>query len=62
MYWDVTNPLPDIAGLHYVIGRLLELPPSLLDDATRAEWTKLQAILPAIPTGTKAWQTGAAAL
>jgi hypothetical protein len=53
MYWDVTNPLPDIAGLHYVIGRLLELPPSLLDDATRAEWTKLQAILPAIPTGTK---------
>jgi hypothetical protein len=54
MYWDVANPLPDIAGLHYVIGRLLQLPPSLLDDATRAEWTKLLAILPEIPTGTKA--------
>ncbi len=53
MFWDVTNPLPDIAGLHYVIGRLLELPPALLDDATRAEWTKLQSILPEIPTGVK---------
>lgn len=53
MFWDVTNPLPDIAGLHYVIGRLLELPSALLDDATRAEWTKLQSILPDIPTGMK---------
>jgi hypothetical protein len=53
MYWDVTNPLPDIAGLHYDIGRLLQLPPSILDDATRTEWTRLQAILPSIPEGMK---------
>lgn len=52
-FWDVSNPLPDIAGLHYVIGRLLELPPSLLDEPTRAAWKKLQSILPDIPTGVK---------
>lgn len=53
MYWDVTNPSPDIAGLRYVIGRLLELPPTLLDVSTRSEWGKLQAILPPIPIGSK---------
>ena len=53
MFWDVANPLPDIAGLHYVIGRLLELPAAVLDEATRAEWVKLQSILPPVPTGVK---------
>lgn len=53
MYWDVANPLPDIAGLHYDLGRLLQLPPAVVDDTTRAEWTKLQAILPDVPMGMK---------
>ena len=53
MYWGVTNPLTDIAGLHYVIGRLLELPNTVLDAPTRAEWTQLQSILPEIPNGVK---------
>ncbi len=53
MFWDVTNPLPDIAGLHYVLGRLLELPPALVDGATRNEWKKLQSILPPVPIGEK---------
>ena len=53
MFWDVTNPSPDIVGLRYVISRLLELPSPLLDAGTRGEWEKLQAILPPIPVGTK---------
>jgi alpha-L-fucosidase 2 len=53
MYWDVRNPLPDIAGLHYVLGRLLELPDDLIDAKTRSGWQNLQKILPEIPVGTK---------
>jgi hypothetical protein len=57
MYWDVSNPLPDIAGLHYVIERLLELPPDLVTDADRKNWMRLKAILPDIPMGVKDGKT-----
>ncbi len=53
MYWDVRDPLPDIAGLHYDLARLLELPDDLVDPATRAQWLGLQKILPPVPTGVK---------
>jgi hypothetical protein len=46
--WHVaTNPTPEIAGLRYLLSRLLELP---VDDATKAEWRKQLAAQPAIPT------------
>jgi len=53
MYWDVSNPLPDIAGLHYVIERLLELPAELTNIADRTNWLRLQKILPEMPIGEK---------
>ena len=53
MYWDVRNPLPDIAGLHYVLDRLLELPEDLVDLKTRNNWTNFNKILPDMPIGIK---------
>jgi hypothetical protein len=40
------NPLPEIAGLRYVLPRLLALP---ADEATKAHWKKLLADLPPTP-------------
>ncbi|MEI6780496.1 MAG: DUF5703 domain-containing protein [Verrucomicrobiota bacterium] len=41
------NPLPEIAGLRYVIPRLLALP---VDEATRSAWSKTLADMPPVPT------------
>jgi alpha-L-fucosidase 2 len=49
--YDVVNPLPEIAGLRYVLPQLLALPKTLTTDEQRALWTKLLADLPPIPTG-----------
>ena len=46
------NPLPEIAGLQYVLGKLLALPQSLTTAQERAQWTRLTGELPAIPTRT----------
>ena len=51
MYWIVRNPLPDIAGLHWVLTGLLALPEPLVPAAQRAAWTKLKNELPPIPRG-----------
>ncbi len=51
MYWKVHNPAPDIAGLHAVLARLLALPADLVDQNTRANWTRIQGELPDLPTG-----------
>ena len=50
-YWIVRNPLPDIAGLHYVLAGLLALPRELVDDATRRDWEKLRGELPPVQSG-----------
>jgi hypothetical protein len=44
-----TNPLPEIAGLRFIVPRLLALP---ADEATKAQWRKLLADLPPVPTAT----------
>ena len=41
-----TDPLPEIAGLRFVLPRLLVLP---ADEATKAQWRRLLADLPAVP-------------
>ena len=41
------NPLPEIAGLRFVLPRLLALP---ADEATKAQWRKTLADLPPVPT------------
>ncbi len=50
-FWKVNNPLPDIAGLHWVLKGLLALPANLTDPAMRASWEKLRGELPDIPVG-----------
>ncbi len=54
---DCDNPTPEIAGLSYTIGRLLELPGSLLDADLRAQWTALRDQLPPLPLGDSPWGT-----
>jgi alpha-L-fucosidase 2 len=43
------NPLPEIAGLRYVLPRLIALPESLTSNAQRAGWRRLLGELPAVP-------------
>ncbi|MEO6996333.1 MAG: DUF5703 domain-containing protein, partial [Lacunisphaera sp.] len=49
-WWDCTDPMPEIAGLHAVIGRLLALPGPLLPKSDRDYLEKLRAKLPDLPT------------
>ena len=49
-YQTVTNPLPDIAGLHYVLPRLLALPERTTTQEQRARWQRMLKLLPPIPT------------
>lgn len=57
MYWMVSNPLPDIAGLHYVLARLQQLPSDLATPEMKKSWSDLQAILPPVPVGPKEGKT-----
>jgi hypothetical protein len=50
-FWKVTNPLPDIAGLHWVLDRLLELPHDLAGEPERSAWKQLRDELPPLPVG-----------
>lgn len=52
MYWKVHDPAPDIAGLHAVLARLIDLPAGLIDPKTRAQWRRLYSELPPLPTAT----------
>jgi hypothetical protein len=45
------DPTPDIAGLKYVLMRLLELPAEWMPSQQRSVWSKELADLPAIPVG-----------
>ncbi len=49
-WWDCTNPMPEVAGLHAVTARLLALPEELSHQRQRAFWRQLQAKLPDLPT------------
>jgi Domain of unknown function (DUF5703)/Concanavalin A-like lectin/glucanases superfamily len=48
---DATDPLPEIAGLRYVMTRLLSLAPTVVDEGRRAAWSELLNALPPIPVG-----------
>ncbi len=45
------NPLPDIAGLRFILPRLISLPEVLTTSAQRAMWRQTLADLPPIPIG-----------
>ena len=49
-YWMCRNPSPDVAGLHYVLARLLALPESLTTPDQRDRWRKFAGELPPVPT------------
>ena len=48
-WWDCTDPMPEVAGLHAVTARLLALPPASTNEAQRAFWNQLAAALPPVP-------------
>jgi hypothetical protein len=52
-WWECENPLPEVAGLHYVLDRLLSLPPNLPGPARIEAWRKLRGELPPVPQRTR---------
>lgn len=50
-FWKVRNPLPDIAGLRFVLNGLLNLPKNLTDESSRKRWQRLLSEIPPVPTG-----------
>jgi hypothetical protein len=48
-WWDCTNPMPELAGLHSITRRLLALPVNLTDEQDRGFWNSFQAKLPGLP-------------
>lgn len=48
-WWDCTNPMPELAGLHGVTKRLLALPTDLTSKKDREFWSTIRSKLPAIP-------------
>jgi hypothetical protein len=49
-WWDCTNPMPELAGLHALTARLLALPERLTKPEQRQFWKTLRAKLPPLPT------------
>lgn len=49
-YWNnVVNDTPSVAGMHYVVSRLLALPEGLSTPEQRARWKRWAAMLPPVP-------------
>ncbi|TDW96925.1 DUF5703 domain-containing protein [Dinghuibacter silviterrae] len=53
MFWKAHDPAPDLAGLHAVLQKMLDLPAGLATDADRTAWQRLYAQLPELPVGVK---------
>ncbi|MFH0990680.1 MAG: DUF5703 domain-containing protein [bacterium] len=49
-WWECTNPMPEVAGLHSVIERLLAMPDHLTTIKERSFWAELKKKLPGLPT------------
>lgn len=48
-WWDCLNPMPELAGLHAVTKRLLQLPAEFTSEKDRQFWLALQKKLPSLP-------------
>jgi hypothetical protein len=48
-WWDCTNPMPELAGLHAITVRLLALPEAVTTATARACWKTFAAKLPPLP-------------
>jgi len=53
-WWDCVNPLPDIAGLRFILSGLLALPPQTTGPARRSAWAHLLGRMPPVPSQTVA--------
>ncbi len=49
-WWECVNPMPEIAGLKFVLGKLLSLPEGATTEEQRQNWQRMLGELPAIPT------------
>ncbi|MCC6415193.1 MAG: hypothetical protein IT582_04720, partial [Opitutaceae bacterium] len=52
-WWEVENPMPEVAGLHVLLPRLLALPDGKLEATDLGAWRALKARLPQLPIGTR---------
>ncbi len=48
-WWDCTNPMPELAGLHSITKRLTALPENLTSKSDREFWSELSTKLPDLP-------------
>jgi len=48
-WWDCTNPMPELAGLHSITRRLMKLPETFVTDSERDYWKTFNSKLPEIP-------------
>ena len=48
-WWDCTDPMPELAGLHSITRRLLALPENLSNQQDRDFWNTFNAKLPDLP-------------
>jgi len=49
-WWECTNPMDPVAGMHAVTDRLLGLPEHVTDPELRTYWAQVKAKLPDLPT------------
>lgn len=59
-WWDCVNPMPEVAGLHAVLGRLLTISPEFVLPEEREYWRRLHGRIPDIPLRT--FEDGSVAL
>lgn len=49
-WWECENPTPEVAGLYFVLDKLLELPTGVTGESRVSFWKELREQLPRIPT------------
>jgi alpha-L-fucosidase 2 len=52
-WWESENPMPEVAGLHYLLPQLLALPDTALEVGDLGAWRALSARLPRLPIGVR---------
>ena len=48
-WWECENPMPEVAGLRFVLQQLLSFPAGLIGEARLSAWKKLESELPPVP-------------
>ena len=48
-WWDTTNPMPELSGLHSITQRLMDLPENLTTASDKIFWEEMNSKLPEIP-------------